>query len=109
MRQDKTVNRQTAMISPYCGRSPSLGCPQASPPAIPPAGVSFSVAGSTLNKLSLLPRGPTLWGDVRRSRNKGYRSIECSRCPSERDTTGTYCKRCRRAYRKMRRILMDSA
>lgn len=68
------------------------------------------VVRSTTNKLSTsVGRAPTVWGDIRRSQNKGYRGEMCSRCTGQRDTTGTYCRRCRRAYRKLREIFRATA
>lgn len=78
-------------------------------PALRGAGPQIAVR-STGNKLSSpVGRAPTAWGDIRRSRNKEYRGQQCSRCPGARDTTGTYCRRCRRAYRKLREIFRATA
>lgn len=78
-------------------------------PSLRGAGTQI-VVRSTTNKLSTsVGRASTAWGDIRRSQNKGYRGKQCSRCTGERDTTGTYCRRCRRAYRRLREILGASA
>lgn len=63
---------------------------------------------STANKVSP-GKSITVWGDHRRSFNKGYRSNECSRCPASRDTKARYCQHCRRAYRQLRQILQRAA
>lgn len=62
---------------------------------------------STLNIVSQGWLGPvkqaSAWGDTRPYQYKDYGGKECSRCTAPRDTTGRYCRCCRKLYNRVLR------